>query len=56
MATRLDGLQATGCESLEIDGTTLVARRIVEGFERLRLPLPALATIAETAFARSTRP
>jgi electron transfer flavoprotein alpha subunit len=52
VATRLDWPQATGCESLEIDGTTVVARRIVEGgFERLRLPLPAVVTIAETAFA-----
>jgi electron transfer flavoprotein beta subunit len=52
VATRLDWPQATGCESLEIDGTTLIARRIVEGgFERLRLPLPAVVTIAETAFA-----
>jgi electron transfer flavoprotein alpha subunit len=52
VATRLGWPQATGCESLEIDGTSLVARRIVEGgFERLRLPLPAVVTIAETAFA-----
>jgi electron transfer flavoprotein alpha/beta subunit len=51
-ATRLGWPQATGCESLEIDGTSLIARRIVEGgFERLRLPLPAVVTIAETAFA-----
>jgi electron transfer flavoprotein alpha subunit len=52
VATRLGWPQATGCESLELDGTSLIARRIVEGgFERLRLPLPAVATIAETAFA-----
>jgi electron transfer flavoprotein alpha/beta subunit len=52
VATRLGWPQATGCESLALDGTSLVARRIVEGgFERLRLPLPAVVTIAETAFA-----
>ena len=51
VATRLGWPQATGCESLELDGTSLVARRIVEGgFERLRLPLPAVVTIAETGF------
>ncbi len=52
VATRLGLPQATGCESLELDGTHLVARRIVEGgYERLRLPLPALVTVAETGFA-----
>jgi electron transfer flavoprotein alpha subunit len=52
VATRLGWPQATGCESLALDGTSLVARRIVEGgFERLRLPLPAVVTVAETAFA-----
>jgi electron transfer flavoprotein alpha subunit len=52
VATRLGWPQATGCESLALDGTGLVARRIVEGgFERLRLPLPAVVTVAETAFA-----
>jgi electron transfer flavoprotein alpha subunit len=52
VATRLGWPQATGCESLVLDGTSLVARRIVEGgFERLRLPLPAVLTIAETGFA-----
>jgi electron transfer flavoprotein alpha subunit len=52
VATRLGWPQATGCESLALDGRSLVARRIVEGgFERLRLPLPAVVTIAETSFA-----
>jgi electron transfer flavoprotein beta subunit len=52
VATRLGSPQATGCESLELDGTNVVARRIVEGgFERLRVPLPAVVTVAETAFA-----
>jgi electron transfer flavoprotein alpha subunit len=52
VATRLGWPQATGCESLELDGTSLIARRIVEGgYERLRLPLPAVVTIAETSFA-----
>jgi electron transfer flavoprotein beta subunit len=52
VATRLGWPQATGCESLEREGTGLVARRIVEGgFEWLRLPLPAVVTVAETAFA-----
>lgn len=51
VATRLGWPQATGCESLELDGSSLVARRIVEGgFERLRLPLPAVVTVAETGF------
>lgn len=51
VATRLGWPQATGCESLLLDGGTLVARRIVEGgFERLRVPLPAVVTIAETGF------
>ncbi|HEX6424492.1 MAG TPA: FAD-binding protein [Acidimicrobiales bacterium] len=52
VATRLGWPQATGCESLDVDGAGLVARRIVEGgFERLRLPLPAVVTVAETGFA-----
>jgi electron transfer flavoprotein alpha subunit len=52
VATGLGWPQATGCESLEIDGRDLIARRIVEGgFERLRLPLPAVITVAETAYA-----
>ena len=51
VATRLGWPQATGCESLALEGTSVVARRIVEGgFERLRLPLPAVVTVAETAF------
>jgi len=51
VASRLDLPQATGCEALELDGDHLVARRIVEGgFERLRLPLPAVVTVAETGF------
>ena len=51
VATRLGWPQATGCESLALDGSCLVARRIVEGgFERLRLPLPAVVTVAETGF------
>lgn len=52
LATRLGWPQATGCESLDLDGIGLVARRIVEGgYERLRLPLPAVVTVAETGFA-----
>jgi electron transfer flavoprotein alpha subunit len=52
VATRLGWPQATGCESLELAGTSVVTRRIVEGgFERLRVPLPAVVTVAETAFA-----
>ncbi len=51
VATRLGWPQATGCESLVLDGTTLIARRIVEGgYERLRVPLPAVVTVAETGF------
>lgn len=52
VAQRLGWPQATGCESLTIDGTSLLARRIVEGgFERLRLPLPAVVTVSETGYA-----
>ena len=52
VAARLGWPQATGCEALEVDGATLVVRRIVEGgFERLRVPLPAVVTIAETGYA-----
>lgn len=56
IAARLGLPQATGCEALEIgelEGARhLVARRIVEGgYEVLRLPLPALVTVAETGFA-----
>jgi electron transfer flavoprotein alpha subunit len=51
LATRLGLPQATGCEALEPDGDHLIARRIVEGgYERLRLPLPAVVTVAETGF------
>jgi electron transfer flavoprotein alpha subunit len=52
VAARLGWPQATGCEALEVDGATLVVRRIVEGgFERLRFPLPAVVTVAETGYA-----
>jgi electron transfer flavoprotein alpha subunit len=52
VATRLGWPQATGCEGLAVEAGALVARRIVEGgFEQLRLPLPAVVTVAETAFA-----
>jgi electron transfer flavoprotein alpha subunit len=52
VAQRLGWPQATCCESLGVDGDVLIARRVVEGgFERLRLPLPAVVTIGETGFA-----
>jgi electron transfer flavoprotein alpha subunit len=52
VAQRLGWPQATGCESLSVEGGSLVARRIVEGgFERLRLPLPAVVTVSETGYA-----
>lgn len=52
IAQRLGWPQATGCESFLVEGSTLVARRIVEGgFERLRLPLPAVVTVSETGYA-----
>ena len=52
VAQRLGWPQATGCESLAIDGRSLIARRVVEGgYERLRLPLPAVVTVGETGFA-----
>lgn len=52
VAQRLDWPQATGCESLSVEGRSLLARRVVEGgYERLRLPLPAVVTVGETGFA-----
>ncbi len=52
VAQRLGWPQATGCESLTIEGRSLVVRRIVEGgVERLRLPLPAVVTVSETGYA-----
>jgi len=52
VAQRLGWAQATACEALEIDGRSLIARRVVEGgYERLRLPLPAVVTVGETGFA-----
>ncbi len=52
VAQRLGWPQATACESLAIDGRSLIARRVVEGgYERLRLPLPAVVTVGETGFA-----
>jgi electron transfer flavoprotein alpha subunit len=54
VAQRLGWPQATGCESLVIEGESLIARRVVEGgYERLRLPLPAVVTVGETGFAPS---
>jgi electron transfer flavoprotein alpha subunit len=51
VAQRLGWPQATGCESLLVEEGTLVARRIVEGgYERLRLPLPAVVTVGETGY------
>jgi electron transfer flavoprotein alpha subunit len=52
VAQRLGWPQATGCEALAVEGESLIARRVVEGgFERLRLPLPAVVTVSETGFA-----
>ncbi|HEX4982204.1 MAG TPA: FAD-binding protein [Ilumatobacteraceae bacterium] len=52
VAQRLGWPQATACESLTIDGESLIARRVVEGgYERLRLPLPAVVTVSETGFS-----
>ncbi len=52
VAQRLGWPQATACESLAVDGESLIARRVVEGgYERLRLPLPAVVTVGETGFA-----
>jgi electron transfer flavoprotein alpha subunit len=52
VAQRLGWPQATACESLSIDGRSLIARRVVEGgYELLRLPLPAVVTVGETGFA-----
>ncbi len=51
VAERLGLPQATGCEELSIENGRLFARRIIEGgYELLSLPLPALATVAETGF------
>ena len=42
---------ASGCEELHVEGTRLIARKIVEGgFERVSMNLPALVTVAETGF------
>ncbi|MGZ4673345.1 MAG: FAD-binding protein [Ilumatobacteraceae bacterium] len=52
VAERLGWPQATGCEALTIEEDSLIVRRVVEGgYERLRLPLPAVVTIGETGFA-----
>lgn len=52
VAQRLGWPQATGCEALSIEDGCLIARRVVEGgYERLRLPLPAVVTVGETGFA-----
>ena len=52
VAQRLGWPQATCCESLAIEGESLIARRVVEGgYERLRLPLPAVVTVGETGFS-----
>lgn len=52
VAQRLGWPQVTACEALEVEERSLIARRVVEGgFERLRLPLPAVVTIGETGFA-----
>ena len=52
VAQRLGWPQATGCEALAIEDGSLIARRVVEGgYERLRLPLPAVVTVSETGFA-----
>ena len=51
VAERLGLPQATGCEELSIENGRLLARRIIEGgYELLSLPLPAIATVAETGF------
>jgi electron transfer flavoprotein alpha subunit len=51
VAQRLGWPQATGCESLTVEGSSLIARRIVEGgFERLRMPLPAVVSVSETGY------
>jgi electron transfer flavoprotein alpha subunit len=52
VAERLGWPQATACESLAIEGDSLIVRRVVEGgYERLRLPLPAVVSVGETGFA-----
>lgn len=51
VAERLGLPQATGCEELSIEDGRLLARRIIEGgYALLSMPLPALATVAETGF------
>lgn len=51
VAANLDIPQATGCEDAMLDHGSLVVRRVVAGgYERLRMPTPALLTIAETGF------
>ena len=51
VAQRLGWPQATGCESISLADGAILAQRIVEGgFEELRVPLPAVVTVAETGF------
>jgi electron transfer flavoprotein alpha subunit len=51
VATNLDVPQATGCEEVTLrDGVVVVRRVVAGGYERLRMPTPALFTIAETGF------
>jgi electron transfer flavoprotein alpha subunit len=52
VAARLGWPQATAVEDARLEEGGLVVRRVVEGgYEELRLPLPALVTVAETGFA-----
>lgn len=51
VAANLGLPQATGCEEAELhDGMLFVRRVVAGGYERLRMPTPALLTIAETGF------
>ncbi len=51
VAQRLGIPLASGCEELRVEGSRLIARRIIEGgFELVSMELPALATVAETGF------
>ncbi len=52
VAERLGWPQVIGCERLDVDESTLTARRIIEGgYEVVRVALPAVVAVAETGYA-----
>ena len=52
MPNAWDGPRPPAASRSTVEGETLIARRVVEGgYERLRMPLPAVVTVSETGFA-----